>query len=406
MAANNEMKTSESIEFLTKIYTAWDNTEQRQALRTRPRRSIALDYIGLNPAQSQYIRSLAYMGQTQLIQLPVWFASHRLDTPCYAADFSVKIPQSLVWQCRGCDYIQLMKSQNDGGEIFPVKQYFADGTITLNKKFAKEWAPGSTVFTPVGWFVLSQEDKYSNTSGMVASGTLNFEFMKETAAPMIPDAVSQEHDEETQLLFGRDLPKVYNGSELFITPPDWANGFTANFKRNANRLDNKPGVFIYDVKSNNPVETRQLDFITIGRPEINNLQRFFCRQKGRLHSFYAPTWLDDIELVNDAEKGDILLYTTFPYFYKYYQSGERRKTILVFYRDGTTQILKVAGYSTDDTGTHGKIILSQGLKKPIYRRNVGLISFLCKYRFDTDVMTTNYTSQETAAATLTFAEVD
>lgn len=398
-------KISETLEFLTQIHKAWDNSEQRAALRMKPRRSLAYDYVGMKPWQSQYIRAMAYARQTEIMQIPLWHSAWRLDKNYPAGTTTMVLPKTLLWQYRGCDYIQLWTSDGFGGEIYPVHMYFSDGSFILAKGLLSDYKKG-TVICPVAWVVLSQEDKYSNATSAYASMTMNFEIVRESQAPDIPDILSETTDEEVKAHFARNLEKTYKGTELLLTPPEWANEITANFKRNAYRMDNDSGVFLYDLRSDSPIETRELNFILQGRNEINNLQRFFCRCKGRLHSFYAPTWLNDVDLVQDAKIGDITLLAAWPHYWKYFSTGSRRKTLIVFYKDGTAQILPISGYTTDDTGEHGKILLASAIKRSVTKKETALISFLCRYRLNNDALTTEYDTVELASTSLTLAEVD
>ncbi|MBP2629897.1 MAG: hypothetical protein H6Q70_525 [Firmicutes bacterium] len=400
-----EQKITETIEFLTQIHTAWDNSEQRAALRVYPRRSVAYDYIGMNAKQSQYLRNLIYAGQTTLMQIPIWHAAYQTDRICYAGGNSAMVTPSSIWQYRGCSYIQLWLDDKYGGEIYPVTQYFGTGEIALNKQFTDNWAAGSTKIHPLAWAVLSKENKFSNTTAWYSSTTFNFEIIRESQAPNIPDALNYLHDETVSRRFAKNLSTDYNGYELFLTPPSWNNDLTASYTRNAERLDNESGTFVYDMRSTLPKETRELDYTMMSRSQINNLQRFFYRCMGRLKSFYYPTWLNDVDLAKDAYKGDIVLYTKFVYYWKYCSSNPNRKLLIVFYRNGSAEIIKVSGYSTDSTGEYGKIYLQSSLKNDLTNNNVAKISFLCKYRLDSDTLETDYETCEVASTTLSMVEV-
>lgn len=401
----DQVKISETMEFLTQMHTTWDNSEQRAALRTRPRRSISYDYIGIEPWQSQYIRAMAYAKQTQLMQIPLWHAAYCTKRGFISGDSTIAVEPSVMWQFRGCSFVQLWTSDKTGGAIYPINMLFGDGTINLKKNLPNFWARG-TVITPLPYAILSQENKFSSVSSDLSSMTMSFELMRETQAPQIPNGLGQDYDEKVKLRYGQNLSKTYDGYELFLTPPAWNNEITANFKRNAYRMDNETGSFLYDLRSNNPTETREIEYVLSSRSEINNMQRFFCRCMGRLHSFYAPTWLNDVELAVDANEGDLYLLTKWPEYYRYFQNISRRKCLIVFYKDGTAEILKLSGYSTDNTGNFGKIFLNSTLKRAINRSSVALISFLCKYRLNTDTMTTDYETVELATSSLSFAEVD
>lgn len=399
------MKIAETIDFLTQVHTAWAGVEQRAALRARPRRSVAYDYIGMNSWQSQYLRALSYSQQTQLFQIPLWHAAVAAQGEIYTGETSIRMAKENLWQYRGCSNIMLWLTDEYGGTLFPVTTMASDGILGLGKQIDTDWHAGRTTVCPVAWGVLSQTSKFTNYTGAATSMTLEVEIMREQQAPTLPAAVDEYHDEEMPRLWGNNLPASYNGVELFLWPPAWVDDMTADASRLANRLDNKTGFFRYDLRSTDPNETRELPFVLKGRNEINNMQRFFCRCKGKWRSFFAPTWLQDVELAMDAPAGQNYLLAQFPRYWQYFATGQRRKTLIVFSRNFTNQIIKVAGYTTDETGTYGKIYLETPLKQPLTIKDTLMISYLCRYRHDSDAMTTDYETVDVAQTTFTLMEV-
>ena len=65
-------------------------------------------------------------------------------------------------------------------------------------------------------------------------------------------------------------------------------------------------------------------FLMLNRPEINNLIRFFFRSKGRLKPFYAPTWVNDLEITKDINASDDFLLITITDTYKYLNNKKGR----------------------------------------------------------------------------------
>jgi hypothetical protein len=199
--------------------------------------------------------------------------------------------------------------------------------------------------------------------------------------------------------------KPFNERELFLIPPTWDSDIQMDFTRNANRLDNKSGFFRYDLKSINPTETRQIDYTMGTVSEINNMQRFFYRCRGKLHSFFAPTWLNDVDLVEEVPSGQNWIIAKYPYYWKYFSTGDRRKRLIVFYRDGSAEILRISAYTMDDSGQYSKIYLDGGASRTLNVDNVAMISYLCQYRHDNDTMTVSYESGEAGTTSFTLQEV-
>lgn len=400
-----DTKISETTEFLTQIHTAWDGTEQRAALRGRPRRYLAYDYVGVRNWQSQYLRALAYTRQTQKIEFPLWHCAGSLKGTAYKGASALGVSADRLWGYRGAGGALLWADDELGGDRYGLRSLASDGTVGLTKQLTQNYPGGKTVVCPVAWGVLQQEDKFVNGSSQITSMTINVELIEDYQAPPFPPAIDEYQPELVQPPWGKNLPGTYQGAELFLLPPSWTKDMPASFKRNAARLDNQSGVFRYDLKSVDPTESREMDYVLTRRGEINNLQRFFYRCKGRLKSFWAPTWLSDMELAENAPAGQNYLLVNWSGYWQYYASTKRRRTLVAFANDGTAEILAIAGYSTDPTGELGKVYLDSELKRPLARNNTLMLSFLCRYRFDSDTLLVDYDTVNIANCATTLAEV-
>jgi len=400
----SEETITERIEYLTQILTAWDNTEQRSALRGKPRRYIGYEYIGLESKQSQYLRALTCSTQTQTLQFPLWHAASYLHKQIYAKQSIVEVTKDDMWNYRDCTGTMLWSNDQDGGEYFSIVNTTADGVLHLEKQVTHDFLPRKTVVVPVFWGILQQEDKYINETSNITTMTINVEFINRGLQIKLADTIDAYQYPRISFAESKNAPGEYAGRELFMMPPTWNDDIGSSYHRNANRLDNQSGSIRYDLKSKETTEIRSIEYTAIAREEIQFLQRFFYRCKGRLKSFYAPTWVNDVELVDDVVSGSILL-ARFSLYWKYYASNKRRKTLVVFFRDGTIHILKIAGFSLDDSQTYAKIYLEMPIQRVLERKQIRMISFLCLYRHNSDTLTTNYQTTGIANMNLEFAEV-
>jgi len=400
-------KITEKISYLTQLHTAWDGTEQRMALRSDPRRYLAYDYTGMDSWQSQYLRMIIYSAQTQLIQFPLWHAGWRLREKQYKGQASIQIPTNVLWSFRNIGAMELWLGDKAGGVKYDLKYLTGNGVLGLAKQLKTDWRPGSVVL-PVAYGILQQDDSFTNIHANSSEMTINLELTQNQNAPDFPSALDADHDEPLPYRSRRTggLPASYMGAEVWRFYAQWEEDMSAKFTRNANRLDYNAGVFRFDLKSYNPTESWTGDYVSFSREETSNIQRFFMRRKGQWQSFWSPTWLNDIELQGDQPAGQIYLLAAFTGYWQYYQKSSRRKTIVVFYYDGTCEILKVAGYSLDDTAAYGKIYLDSPLTHDIKKARVRLVSFFCRYRFNSDDLVTDYETNEIATMQIGFQEVD
>lgn len=400
-------KIKETLEFKTQIHTAWDGAEQRMALRDQPRRYVSYDYIGVKARQSQYLRLLTGAKQTELILFPLWHAASILPYAHYKGQAVVQIQTEAMWGFRNIGAVELWTSDELGGAKYDLKYITASGLLGLQKQLQYNWPGQATTVLPVFYGVLQQEDKFENWHSGVTTLTVNLELLQNQRAPEFPASWDEFHDEPAEKLPPvKALPERYLGAEIFPYYPRYEENIESSYIRNANRLDNETGIFRYDLKSEETTQTQRLTLATLTRAESYNLQRFFYRCKGRLRSFWLPTWLSDVELAEDAEAGDIYLLTKLDQYYNYCAQAKRRRILIVFLKSGAVEILKIAGYSVSDDGRTGRIYLEQNLKRALRRRDVYLLSYLCRVRFAEDVLTVDYETTGVATATVGFTEVD
>lgn len=404
-----DQRIVETIEFKTQIHTGWDNTEQRMALREHPRRNISYRYTGMNTRNSEYLRALCNGQQTQQIEFPLWSATRLLPQTRYEAQAHLQLATRDMWDYRDCHACMLVKEYdgvNVTSERFNLKSITANGFLQTTKQFTSRWDAESTLVVPVFWGILNQEDSYTNVTSHVADLCVNVEVMPSIVAVELPEAINEYNYPRLKFEESVNADNEYKGYELFMFPPSWYQDQNISYSRNANRLDNETGYFRYDLKSVETTTTRSMDFYGLNKDEIHFLQRFFYRCKGQWKSFYMPTWTSDIKLAKNALAGDTVLYGEFLYYYKYYASNSRRKLLIIFFENGTIQIIELVGWTIDESGKMSKIYLQNSLKKNLLISDIRMISFLCKVRHNSDTMTTQYETNESASITFEVKEVN
>jgi len=400
---------SERISFLTTILLSWDGSEQRQALRQEPRRFVAYDYTGMNAEQSERLRALIYHAQSSAIPFPLWHAAAQLPDNAAAGQQDIVIPREFLWCYRNIGSVELWLDDERGGSSYDLKYITANGVLGLTSMLTANWKALSTMAIPVFKAVLAVDNSFTARTDDISEMTLNFELLQAQNAPeYYPEQYDIHYDEAIPEVWGyqHDLPAIYQNVEVWQYEPQWADNLDGRFTKNCNRIDYDTGVFKFDAKSYNPSESREITYVLNSRQMINNVQRFFYRHKGTWKSFWAPTWIRDMDLRESAVAGATQLHVKMMWYWKYYNKSSRRKKIVVFLKDGSCQILSIAGYSRDQFSTYGVVFLEQPLAQDIRMDMILMISFFCRYRFDSDDLTIDYETSTIATTSLTLREVD
>ena len=294
----DEDQIVEKFQFKTDIITAFDGSEQRSALRSIPRRYLSYKYTSTAAWEAQYLRMLTSNQQNSVMYIPMWHRATELREDIAVGAFYLKVPPKRLWGFRGSSscWFYYGDSSASSGAYYDILAYNQDGSIRVKKYISSVKEAGNMVL-PVMQAVVQPEDSmaamFSNDTNM----TMNFEIIVDPTFPSIPAF----YDYTTNISYTPDRPtytmdEKYNALEILNIEPTWGDDISLGHTKNADKLDNETGPFSYYVKSTIISEHRSMDIMTTQLEEADNIERFFFRVKGQLIPFYAPTWLNDLNI--------------------------------------------------------------------------------------------------------------
>ena len=207
-----------------------------------------------------------------------------------------------------------------------------------------------------------------------------------------------------------NLPEKENGIDILLNEPQWVDdsGYSIEIDRNTNKLDAETGIFLYDMKNKSTYDTHTSSIILKDIKQINNMIKFFKNMSGMQKSFYAPTWVNDLEACMTIWGNKNVIYTIYTNLYKFYANNSRKKKIVVFTTDWQSYIFEIKSYTHEKIGNidYGKLILTEEAGVTIPIEKIKMISYLNRVRFCSDKLTLNYESVTVAQTTLAMKEVD
>ena len=208
-----------------------------------------------------------------------------------------------------------------------------------------------------------------------------------------------------------NLPEQIGNREVLTIAPQWVEDTSValSMDKASTRLDNNSGLFIYDMKNMNSYDIHTLQLTLICKQSINNMIRFFNRVRGRLKSFWAPSWVNDLNIKEDLDENKNYIYTDFANIADFYRLNTRNKKIIIFTKDWTYYMLDILTYSyvyMQDGTKLGKIIFTQTIGFNLSIDNILMVSFMNLVRLDSDELQLNYETDSVANCTLILKEVD
>ena len=244
-------RITEKIEYLTDIITSYDGHEQRLQLRQKPRYTYSYDYDAMNVYQSQWLRGQTRMRQSDLYYIPMWHSPAYLSTDFVEHGKALYIDNTYMYNFRDCEYIEIYWGDDfkHKKNIIRAVHSYQNGVIRLKKKIDIPLSTLNTFIYPLRQCATTASDslKYVYSNG--TSETLNFEIIQQESKITVSPDVLYSYQSSAPYFNDFALPEQFDGKEVFLEHPQWTTDdtHTLTVSKNAQRLDNTTGTFVYKV---------------------------------------------------------------------------------------------------------------------------------------------------------------
>lgn len=270
-------------------------------------------------------------------------------------------------------------------EIVEIGTIDSSTQITAADNLVGTWPAGTLVFPMYQFRVTDEQD-------------LTSEFHTITGID-----INAEEAFETQRDFTYSLPTidtdvfpVYNSINMFLKRP--RNPISEKFRRPYTLLN---GIGIKTPFSNydhiRGILDRDFQFTT--KKEIYDYLNFFDAMRGRLGSFYTPTWMSDLVVNDGFNSVDVTITTKKIYFTESELIG---KHVYIEFPDGSYATREISARPTETS-----ITLDSAVGTTVAADSIDMvrISFLHEVRFSQDEMKLTYQQkkQEIARTSLGFS---
>ena len=404
-------RITEKFEFKTDIIVSYDGHEQRIKLRQEPRHYLTFDYTSMNEYQSQWLRALLRYRQDHIVYVPMWHNICHINQFSPESSKAIYIDPKYMFSLRYCDTLMFFREDNikQGNDNHLINYIDSNGLIGLKNGLYSDKNVIQDPFIPLLRCIVQPVDNMAFAFSNGAEVSVNFEDILHRPNLNFPTSYMFDKIEDNEFNNIHNLPRYYNGVEVLQESPCWVGdgSITMAVEKNSNKLDNDTGKFLYDLKGIYALDKNSLEFNLLNRESISNFIRFFHRMSGRLTTFYAPSWINDIVLFDDIIQGKNFIYTDFDLVSRYYGKTNIKKSLVLFMKDGSSIILDILGFSREEVNGRklGKIFLSNSIQNNIYKKDVAMISFFNLCRFDDDVLQIDYETTEVATTRVVLKEL-
>lgn len=365
----------ERVEYLSSLYVARSGKEQRARLRNIPRRGLAFR-VSTATAQ-QALGSLIWSRQGETLGVPWWPDAVRFSGTLSQGATTIAITTTnrlfamasmvMVWESPNKCEIQAVESVSSSlVTCSALSRAYTDPLIL--PVFAGRMEP-------------SQRIRRDTARLAVADVRFACEVMAGDPRPNPP------------------TPTQAYGFEVLPIRPDWQSP-EQRADRILSRFDPGMGPIYIRDRADLSFQSQAFPWFLNGRASVQAFRDFMDRRAGRVTPFWAPTWRDDLTIVQDANSGSSgILIAECGYTSRMFPARARRYLAI---RAGDSLILrKVLSASSGEGGETLGLDAPHGVALPAGTP----VSFLVLCRLDSDATEIDWSTTTFGQAETRFVEI-
>lgn len=366
--------------FKTEVITAFDGSEQRLAVRHRPRRTFRFAPTEAG-ARDRDMRRLLATWQNRTYAMADWPRGVTSSGVAPGGN-TVFLGSPLEGLAAGGLLVLRHGDESLIGEVQAV-----DGLqVTLNAPVVQGLPEGTRAFRGL---TVHADASLSGRRLTSHVGRLAAQFREMPVAETLEAPAA--------------AATTWRGLEVFLTRPNWRGEVSLEHEWPVEWLDSGRGAFGFRVTRLAPQDTRRVTFTLRGREEVAALRDFVFRCKGRRGEVYVPTWDEDLvyPLAAPLGAGNAQLAVSDKGDVERMAAEQVYRNICVRLTDGTTLFRHVIDAGE---GAQGPIlVLDTGWPRNIEPGEIVAIHWMPKSRLATDDLTLRWLTDGVAEATLAFA---
>ena len=368
----------------TTIQETIEGGEKRSALFTWPRVTLDSQIQFTTDQEKTFIRAMLNREIYGFWKIPIVSDKTTLSSQAASGQPILTIAETdyrHFYEGREC--VLVVPDDWESYEVLEISTIDSSTQITVTVNPVNTWPAGTLVFPLYQFRITDEQDltsKFYTINGIDISADEAFE--------------SQRDFTYTLPTIDTDVFPVYNSLNLFLKRP--RNPISETFRRPYAIMEGigiKTPFSTYDYTRG--ILDRDFQFTT--KKEIYDHLDFFDAMQGRLGSFYAPTWMNDIVVNAGFGSTDVTLTTKKIYFTEAELTG---KHVYIEFPDGSYATREISARPTETS-----ITLDSAIGTAVTDITLVKISFLHEVRFSQDEIKLTYQQkkQEIARTSLGFS---
>lgn len=345
-------------EYKTEIFLSRDGTEQRRALRSKPRRTVEFTKTSAGSAGRSFRSNLANTSRS-LSVMEDFVNRVAIQSPGSPTLTTINLAAPAEYWVRVGGGVVVNTS---GNQQFRTIVGATTASITLDNSAVVN---SGTKVAPVIIGRVSDRQSFRRLTSNVTDGALTFE----GEPTMNPDPAQREGDGDF----------MHHGFPVANFRPNWAETPNESFPQRFDVLDYSYGkTFVHLLEAQSRWEG-SATFVGRSRDDVYQAEGFFFRRRGRLGAFYMPTWQRDMELVSGTTEASTSVTVEGVEAFDLFNGSFVYRNIALIASDF---FISVGVKSVEVLG--GNTVLTLDAPLPAEAPKVSYISWLMMVRFATD----------------------
>lgn len=322
---------TENREYLTNIMASHDQTEQRAALRSKPRGSMMYSLL-LHGADAARFDWLMTAGQAQVLLMPYWPRPSHLRASAAAGDAMVRLDVAPpVWVVPGA-FLALLYG-NKTSQLVKVESVNGrDVTLAADGKVPGNWPVGALVY-PTWEIRMPDAVQVKRHTPTIVETSFTLARQVSTTAEPVP-------------ALGPDM--LHDGIEVLTRDINWRDGADADLTWLTSLMDGSRGRTAYEVLAKQQQRTSGGMILIKDYADADWWVAFFDRHKGRRGVFFAPSRDNALPLVASPDPAKSKFAVAGTTFHQLAQPGISMMThLMIRLQTGGYRLFKITSLEAD-----------------------------------------------------------
>jgi hypothetical protein len=350
----------ERLEWLTDVITSFDGSEQRIALRTYPRRYFEWATV-LTERERRTAENLLHNWQARAFGIPVWMESQSLTAPVVSGADTIAI-DTTTRDFRVGGILGIAT----GPHTFEIAQVdaIADDLVTLAAPMQGDWPIGAEIF-PMRAARLPEDVRLQRFDGDTSYGMLRWQVIEDSGWPAATGGTT------------------YRSHPVLTQAPNWTEDVEQGLARKLASLDPGTGPAFWDEEGSGAMMSQTHRWLLDGRTQIDAFRRWLYARRGRLSSFWLPTFAQDFKVVASIGSTASTIDVEHCGYTDTIGQDIGRRDIRIELHSGTSYLRRITGCS-EVSGTIERISIDSALGALVTPADIRSVNYLDLVRLEAD----------------------